>query len=154
MWNIEAALLKCVIFQRYISLFHVNFFKSKQMVVCTVCTTETSKYKCPVCVSPYCSVACYQVHKQNSCERKVSTTIVEHAAVEQEDDMIDYVPKRVLQGLKHSERIRVMLKNPHLRSLLRYLNDTNKPNSALENAMREPIFVEFSDECLKIVESG
>ena len=31
---------------------------------CSVCATqESGKYKCPVCLSPYCSVPCYQRHK-------------------------------------------------------------------------------------------
>ncbi|CAH8847968.1 unnamed protein product [Trichobilharzia szidati] len=123
------------------------------MALCIICTTETSKYKCPVCISPYCSLVCYKAHKQNGCEKKNCTPNVVQTLVEPEDDdMIDYVPRKVLKRLKDSDRIRELLKNPHLRSLLRFLNETDKPYSAMENAMREPIFVEFSDECLKIVD--
>ncbi|CAH8495325.1 unnamed protein product [Schistosoma turkestanicum] len=122
------------------------------MVLCAICSSETSKYKCSKCIAPYCSLPCYQKHKQSGCESKTSIPRIVDTTVEQEDDMVDYVPRRVLEGLKHSERIRDLLKNPHLRSLLRFLNDTNKPYSALENVMREPIFVEFSDECLRIVD--
>lgn len=45
-----------------------------------------------------------------------------------------------------------MIKNRHLVAILRYLDTTEKPEAALELAMREPIFVEFADECLQIVE--
>uniref|UniRef100_A0A094ZJV2 Zinc finger HIT domain-containing protein 3 n=1 Tax=Schistosoma haematobium TaxID=6185 RepID=A0A094ZJV2_SCHHA len=102
----------------------------------------------------HCSLACYQKHKQNECKPETCVPRVVHATVEREDEMVDYVPKKILEGLKYSDKIRDLLKNPHLRSLLRFLNDTNKPYSALENVMREPIFVEFSDECLKIVDSN
>ncbi|CAH8536532.1 unnamed protein product [Schistosoma margrebowiei] len=124
------------------------------MVLCAICSIETSKYKCPRCIAPYCSLACYQKHKQDECKPENCVPRVVHATVEQEDEMVDYVPKKILEGLKYSDKIRDLLKNPHLRSLLRFLNDTNKPYSALENVMREPIFVEFSDECLKIVGSN
>jgi hypothetical protein len=30
---------------------------------CEVCTVGMAKYKCPVCVARYCSVACFGVHK-------------------------------------------------------------------------------------------
>ncbi|VDP24282.1 unnamed protein product [Schistosoma margrebowiei] len=125
-----------------------------EMVLCAICSIETSKYKCPRCIAPYCSLACYQKHKQDECKPENCVPRVVHATVEQEDEMVDYVPKKILEGLKYSDKIRDLLKNPHLRSLLRFLNDTNKPYSALENVMREPIFVEFSDECLKIVGSN
>nr|CAX70333.1 Zinc finger HIT domain-containing protein 3 [Schistosoma japonicum] len=121
------------------------------MILCAICTSGTSKYKCPKCIVPYCSLTCYQKHKQSGCEPRSSVPSAVHTTLE-EDDMVDYVPKKVLEGLKFSDRIRDLLKNPHLRSLLRFLNDTDKPYTALENAMHEPIFVEFSDECLKIID--
>ncbi|KAL7714361.1 HIT-type domain-containing protein [Entamoeba marina] len=33
-------------------------------VLCSVCTLNPSKYKCPKCLIPYCGVTCYQNHKQ------------------------------------------------------------------------------------------
>ncbi|CAH8517254.1 unnamed protein product [Schistosoma mattheei] len=148
--------LKCFYF-RQTKILSVDIYKIlafNEMVLCAICSIETYKYKCPRCIAPYCSLACYQKHKQNECKPETCVPRVVHATVEREDEMVDYVPKKILEGLKYSDKIRDLLKNHHLRSLLRFLNDTNKPYSALENVMREPIFVEFSDECLKIVDSN
>lgn len=45
-----------------------------------------------------------------------------------------------------------MLKNPHLRSIILAIDKSENPAKSMENAMQEPIFVEFADECLKVVE--
>ncbi|KAK9726503.1 hypothetical protein RND81_05G220200 [Saponaria officinalis] len=34
---------------------------------CMVCIEAKSKYKCPTCVIPYCSLACYKKHKETPC---------------------------------------------------------------------------------------
>ncbi|CAI7787170.1 unnamed protein product [Closterium sp. NIES-54] len=35
---------------------------------CVVCQSQTAKYKCPTCLSPYCSVACCRKHKETPCQ--------------------------------------------------------------------------------------
>ena len=48
--------------------------------ICTVCAPagETSKYKCPKCLTPYCSLACYKVDPSfTNCETNVSLTAPE-----------------------------------------------------------------------------
>ncbi|KAF2470752.1 uncharacterized protein BDR25DRAFT_369199 [Lindgomyces ingoldianus] len=32
-------------------------------VLCGICNTEPKKYKCPTCAIPYCSLACFKIHK-------------------------------------------------------------------------------------------
>ncbi|KAK3684501.1 hypothetical protein LTR37_020213 [Vermiconidia calcicola] len=32
---------------------------------CSICNTQDSKYKCPICEIRYCSIACYKPHKQS-----------------------------------------------------------------------------------------
>lgn len=46
-----------------------------------------------------------------------------------------------------------MLCNPHLRQLLRSIDSADNKYDAMKSAMQEPLFVEFSDRCLKIVEN-
>lgn len=48
--------------------------------------------------------------------------------------------------------IRDMLSNPHLARIIRHLDSTDRPDVDIEAAMHEPIFTEFADECLRIVE--
>lgn len=44
------------------------------------------------------------------------------------------------------------LQNPHVRSILNLIDKARNPSTTLKSAMREPIFVEFVEECLKVVE--
>jgi len=45
-----------------------------------------------------------------------------------------------------------MLTNRHLVRMLCHLDTTTRPDVDMEAAMHEPIFTEFVDECLRIVE--
>ncbi|XP_048138809.1 zinc finger HIT domain-containing protein 3 isoform X2 [Rhodamnia argentea] len=40
---------------------------------CRVCNEAQSKYKCPSCLVPYCSLACFKRHKEAPCVKPVST---------------------------------------------------------------------------------
>lgn len=52
-----------------------------------------------------------------------------------------------------SKELRDVLCNPHLRQLLRSIDSADNKYDAMKSAMQEPLFVEFSDRCLKIVEN-
>ena len=41
--------------------------KGELIKLCSVCSQGEKKYKCPRCESPYCSVACFRIHK-NECQ--------------------------------------------------------------------------------------
>lgn len=51
-----------------------------------------------------------------------------------------------------SKELRDLLCNPHLRQLLRSIDSADSKYDAMKAAMQEPLFVEFSDQCLKTVE--
>ncbi|KAG6474955.1 hypothetical protein ZIOFF_064172 [Zingiber officinale] len=36
---------------------------------CEVCCIAQSKYKCPNCLAPYCSLACFKKHKEVPCQK-------------------------------------------------------------------------------------
>ncbi|CAM8971225.1 unnamed protein product [Rhodiola kirilowii] len=38
---------------------------------CQVCNTAPSKYKCPACIIPYCSLDCFKKHKEIPCAKPV-----------------------------------------------------------------------------------
>lgn len=65
---------------------------------------------------------------------------------------VDTVAPEKLEELQHSENLKDMLKNPHLRSFLTEINSAYNSWNAMRLAMMEPIFLEFANECLKIVE--
>lgn len=68
------------------------------------------------------------------------------------DELGDRVSNDLLDKLEENEKLKELLYNKHLREYLLELNNHKNPERAMENAMREPIFVEFANECLKVVE--
>lgn len=50
-----------------------------------------------------------------------------------------------------SKELKDLLCNPHLRQLLHSIDSADCKADAMKAAMQEPLFVEFSDQCLKIV---
>ncbi|XP_054610290.1 zinc finger HIT domain-containing protein 3 isoform X2 [Dunckerocampus dactyliophorus] len=116
--------------------------------------------------STACSVPCYKRHK-DSClpvKQLEPTTLPEAKdagradtwSVEdllQEDDIPDKVPPERLQLLGQSEELKDLLCNPHLRHLLRSIDSADSKEEAMKAAMQEPLFVEFSDQCLKVVQN-
>ncbi|NXO41188.1 ZNHI3 protein, partial [Locustella ochotensis] len=69
-----------------------------------------------------------------------------------EEDEQDRVPLQKLKLLGESEELRDLLLNPHLRQLLLTLDQAQDKSSLMRRFMQEPLFVEFADCCLSIVE--
>lgn len=45
-----------------------------------------------------------------------------------------------------------IFKNPHLQELLVSIDSSSNPEYAMQLAMQEPLFIEFADECLRVIE--
>ncbi|VDN09896.1 unnamed protein product [Dibothriocephalus latus] len=107
-----------------------------------------------------CSLDCYKLHKDaGDCQRPsapLSDTpsddeLANRVPLDLGDDSSDYVPTRLLEGLRYSERLKELLHNKHLRQYLAALDCSRHPAKAIEKAMKEPLFIEFADECLRIL---
>ncbi|KAI8512889.1 Zinc finger HIT domain-containing protein 3 [Branchiostoma belcheri] len=143
------------------------------MVTCEVCSEQPPKYRCPRCEVRYCSLTCFKLHKDNTCgereklvqeRRRIQQS--EAAAAEDagavamemwddgmdEGDEEDRVPLDRLQKLQDSEELRSLLCNPHLQRMIREVDSSDDPEVSMQRAMQEPIFVEFADQCLRVVE--
>ena len=113
-------------------------------------------------------------NRQNEIESKHSSltpplNLVPLVPIDLGDDCSDYIPTRILERLRkqifvpwnliqetfigHSEHLKELLSNPHLRSYLTNLDSSRHPAKAIERAMKEPLFVEFADECLRLINS-
>ncbi|XP_076607340.1 zinc finger HIT domain-containing protein 3 [Chaetodon auriga] len=135
------------------------------MQICSVCSEQTPKYRCPVCKIRYCSLGCYKTHKDTCApfEQPAPTEPAANDALNtepwtvddllHEDDITDKVPLQRLQLLGQSKELRDLLCNPHLRQLLCSVDGADSKYDAMKAAMQEPLFAEFSDQCLKIVEN-
>ncbi|KAH8283560.1 hypothetical protein KR018_006460 [Drosophila ironensis] len=132
------------------------------MNVCVGCEEITKKYKCSKCAAPYCSVACYRAHKDSpSCAAAQKTTLSENlqqkAALDEPTlhapfSTDDTVPPEKLQQLEGNQELRELLHNPHLRSLLQQIDVAINAHAAMAAAMQEPLFLEFANACLQVVE--
>ncbi|XP_028041273.1 zinc finger HIT domain-containing protein 3 [Bombyx mandarina] len=121
---------------------------------CGTCRSDP-KYKCPTCMVPYCSVACYKLHKQNPCIKPPSPpkqTIGVKQAVENLYPTEDTVPLDRLNLLENSTEVKKCLENPHVREILELLDSSANPDELVQEYMQEPIFTEFVDACLKVVQ--
>jgi len=136
---------------------------------CEVCAANQHKYKCPKCLIKYCCLACFKSHKEHLCEERKSkqeTEKEEKAQValsassssysrtgdHQFEETDDIVQQELLDKLGENDKLKELLKNPHLQSILRHANSTDLPENVMRDAMQEPIFLEFADTCLRTVE--
>ncbi|KAG7279355.1 hypothetical protein CRUP_001263 [Coryphaenoides rupestris] len=133
------------------------------MQLCHVCTDQTPKYRCPACRIRYCSLGCYKKHKDSCSPVEQPQPVAPDPRtgepwnvddiLRKEEDYTDKVPFEKLQLLSQSEELKGLLRNPHLRELLRSVDAADSKAEVMRAAMQEPLFVEFSDACLKVVEN-
>ncbi|XP_065367524.1 zinc finger HIT domain-containing protein 3 [Calliphora vicina] len=136
------------------------------MSECIVCNKTTDKYKCLKCFAFYCSLDCYKQHKEspeclelvknktNDGEIKECPNEIDEPTVHEPFKTEDTVALEKLKALGLSDDIKNLLYNPHLRNLLKEIDTAPNAWKAIRAAMQEPLFLEFADECLKIVEPG
>ncbi|NXQ11706.1 ZNHI3 protein, partial [Peucedramus taeniatus] len=132
---------------------------------CAECGAESAaRYRCPRCDTAYCSVPCCRTHRERCApgarrDEEKEAALGSPAVPEpcpgdilSEEEEQDRVPLQKLQLLGESEELRDLLRNPHLRRLLLGLEQARDKSSLLRQLMQEPLFVEFADCCLGIVE--
>ncbi|XP_047689891.1 zinc finger HIT domain-containing protein 3 isoform X2 [Prionailurus viverrinus] len=111
-------------------------------VVCVICL-EKPKYRCPACRVPYCSLGCFRKHKDDD------DSIADFLNSDEEEDRVSL---QNLKNLGESAALRSLLLNPHLRQLMVNLDQGDNKAKLMRACMQEPLFVEFADCCLRIVE--
>ncbi|XP_058830855.1 zinc finger HIT domain-containing protein 3 [Topomyia yanbarensis] len=128
----------------------------RMVIKCAICDEGDKKYKCKTCEVPYCSVACYKKHQETPCsgitplepqrkqDRQPQRTLLYTT--------IDTVDADKMELLRHSNQLKNLLYNPHLRRLLEEIDSAPSARKAIRLGMMEPLFVEFADECLKVIE--
>ncbi|XP_057569968.1 zinc finger HIT domain-containing protein 3 isoform X1 [Hippopotamus amphibius kiboko] len=139
--------------------------------VCVICL-EKPKYRCPACRVPYCSLTCFRRHKERcnpetrpvqkeirsaliaKTKRPVENTDDDDSVADflNSDEEEDRVSLQNLKNLGESAALRRLLLNPHLRQLMVSLDQAGDKAKSMRACMQEPLFVEFADCCLSIVE--
>ncbi|KAK1560340.1 hypothetical protein Q3G72_025506 [Acer saccharum] len=90
---------------------------------CQVCNEAQSKYKCPSCLSPYCSLLCFKKHKETPCAKpqEKEKSIVPELPVGKPlaaDEPSEVLQKVQLESIASSSEIRDALKDESLQKLI------------------------------------
>lgn len=122
---------------------------------CKICNEAKSKYKCPACLVPYCSLTCFKKHKETPCAttKPVSgeETTNPQSLVERPiyvDEPIEVLEKAHLESIAASSEIRDALKNEDLQKLIRNIDNSPNAEEELQKAMGVDVFRMFTDKVL------
>ncbi|XP_044759614.1 zinc finger HIT domain-containing protein 3 [Coccinella septempunctata] len=123
---------------------------------CEICGISDKKYRCPTCLIVYCSKNCFGQHK-SKCIKKSSNVSDPQPKKEnippptEKESIYCEVPPEKLDMLRHSKPLADLLRNPHLRELLKLIDDSPDPELIMHKAMQEPLFVEYVDVCMETI---
>ncbi|KAM7496186.1 hypothetical protein LguiA_020600 [Lonicera macranthoides] len=123
---------------------------------CKVCEEAESKYKCPNCLIPYCSLVCFKKHKEIPCLKPVPPSEpkltldppihVERPYYVDEPGMV--LQQAQLECIASSNEIREALKDEELQKLIYSIDCSDNAENELDKAMEVEIFRIFSDKIL------
>ncbi|KAF3942851.1 hypothetical protein ACB098_09G063000 [Castanea mollissima] len=122
---------------------------------CEVCNEALSKYKCPSCLVPYCSLPCFKKHKEIPCAKPVSSeekpTPVPESLVERPltvEKPGDALQKLQLEAIASSSEIRDALKDGNLQKLIDNIDGSPDAENELDKAMGVEVFRTFTEKIL------
>ncbi|KAK7279459.1 hypothetical protein RJT34_24512 [Clitoria ternatea] len=125
---------------------------------CQVCNQAQSKYKCPNCYLPYCSLVCFKKHKEFPCVKpqpsEFKTTAVLESLVEKPlvvDESSEVLQKCQLEAIASSSEIRNALNDKALQELVCRINGSSNAENELDKAMEEEVFGLFTDKILSTI---
>ncbi|KAJ6941612.1 zinc finger HIT domain-containing protein 3 [Populus alba x Populus x berolinensis] len=127
---------------------------------CQVCHEVESKYKCPSCRVPYCSLVCFTKHKETPCAIPVSVEekpaadvkVVEKRPVKV-DEPGEVLLKLQLESIASSSEIRNDLMDESLQKLIHKIDCSTDPETELDVAMGVDVFRIFTDKILSAIGS-
>ncbi|KAK4582669.1 hypothetical protein RGQ29_025748 [Quercus rubra] len=137
---------------------------------CEVCNEALSKYKCPSCLVPYCSLVCFKKHKEIPCAKPVSSeeksrisglplmsqvtgdlspvpeSLVERPLTAEQPG--DVLQKLQLEAIASSSEIRDALKDGNLQKLIYNIDGSPDAENELDKAMGVEEFRTFTEKIL------
>ncbi|XP_030927508.1 zinc finger HIT domain-containing protein 3 isoform X1 [Quercus lobata] len=137
---------------------------------CEVCNEALSKYKCPSCLVPYCSLVCFKKHKEIPCAKPVSSegkprisglplmsqvtgdlspvleSLVERPLTAEQPG--DVLQKLQLEAIASSSEIRDALKDGNLQKLIYNIDGSPDAENELDKAMGVEVFRTFTEKIL------
>lgn len=120
-------------------------------MLCGICNTNISKYRCPKCSVPYCSLSCFKGEKHIQLDNELgkhqptTTSALEESEVSKGNDIVEQqsidgnVAK--FEDVLRDEQIQSMLKIKslqfHLSTIMKILNDPQLTNESTTEGRRE-----------------
>ncbi|RZB72298.1 zinc finger HIT domain-containing protein 3-like isoform X1 [Glycine soja] len=125
---------------------------------CQVCNQAQSKYKCPSCYLPYCSLVCFKKHKESPCVKpqpsETKATAVSESFVEKPfvaDESSEVLQNFQLEAIASSSEIRDALNDEALQELICRIDGSSNAENELDKAMAEEAFCLFTDKILSTI---
>ncbi|KAL3517766.1 hypothetical protein ACH5RR_020355 [Cinchona calisaya] len=127
---------------------------------CKVCEEAESKYKCPSCLIPYCSLLCFKKHKEIPCSKPQSSSqdkssppapavhIEKPYDVDEPDVLLQ---QEQLETIASSSEIRDILKNAELQKLISKIECSAEAEEELYKAMEVDAFRIFTEKILSTI---
>lgn len=144
--------------------------------VCEVCNEAQSKYKCPSCRAPYCSVPCFKKHKESPCvlpvpseekpmnvaesacvlpvQSEIKTTAAPESVVERPITVTEpsaVLERQQLEAIASSSELRDALKDESLQKLIQSIDCSPDAENELDKAMDVEVFRIFTDKILSTI---
>ncbi|XP_019459590.1 PREDICTED: zinc finger HIT domain-containing protein 3 [Lupinus angustifolius] len=125
---------------------------------CQICNLAQSKYKCPSCYVPYCSLICFKKHKESPCVKpptsEAKTAVVSESPVVKpltvgKSNLV--LQKSQLEAIASSSEIRDALNDKSLEDLIRRIDSSPNAENELEKAMAEEAFHLFTEKVLSTI---
>ncbi|KAL1917914.1 uncharacterized protein VTP21DRAFT_3748 [Calcarisporiella thermophila] len=128
--------------------------QSLQSKACGVCQENVSKYKCPICTLPYCSLPCYKKHKENPCEKPApppEPPKQDPPPLNIPEDDESLLSDEQLAQLEHSDKVRQYLKDPRVCQLISEITSAEDAERRLDRAREDPEFEAFAQTLIDTV---
>ncbi|KAI9984196.1 hypothetical protein PInf_013769 [Phytophthora infestans] len=128
--------------------------------LCMVCETTESKYKCPTCRAPYCSLACCKKHKETPCEpasvleksqeslQSTPTPANAKDVDEEGENNTETLTEEQMDALRMSNGVKNMLANPAITQALTQIDSSQDKMKMLEKALLDATFATFMYQTL------
>lgn len=124
--------------------------------MCAICNDQPKRYKCPICLTPYCSASCFAGHKQ-SCIKPAAASAPAPTRDQQIDTLLAdakdlgvHVPIDRLQRISTNASLVQAVRDPKLQRVLLAIDGSQDPAKVLQHAKdtEGPRFAQFLDELL------
>lgn len=132
---------------------------------CQVCDEAQSKYKCPNCFIPFCSLVCFKKHKEIPCGKPEPEPESEPVSKEKlapapalhvekpiyVDEPGEAVNQSQLDSIASSSEILEAIRNKELQKLIYNLDSSLDAENELDKAMEKEEFRILSEKILSII---